>query len=86
MLLPVSEGASPISSRIQAAFQTLPGMNVCGDFPLSDREVIEDACAPGLVFESGTLRINTEDFEYGVGCEIDPDLLEKHAQVAWVVK
>lgn len=86
MLLPVSEGASPVSSRIQAAFQTLPGMNVSGDFPLSDREVIEDACVPGLVFESGTLRINTEGFEYGVGCEIDPDLLEKHAQVAWVVK
>lgn len=85
LLLPVSEGASPLTSRIQAAFQTLPGMNVCGDYPLSEKEVIEDACRPALPFESGALRINTEGFEDGIGCDIEENLLDRFAEPAWVL-
>lgn len=57
--------------RLQAAFATLPGMNVSSDLSDVSRSFAVEITTPAFALEHGMLRVNPAGYEYGLGCEVD---------------
>ena len=59
---------SGISKRLHAAFQTLPGIDVPGDVGATSRYFATDITDPPYSVERGSVTLNREGHENGLGC------------------
>lgn len=64
-----------VARRVAAAFETLPDMVFPGDVGAVSRFFDVDVTFPAYTVTAGTVRLNTEGFEYGLGCTLDEDAL-----------
>ncbi len=64
-----------VAKRIDAAFSTLPGMNVAGDVEDVTRYLVADIAEPAFELQRGMLRVNPEGHEFGLGCDLDEQAL-----------
>ena len=65
-----------VSRRLQAAFATLPGMNIPSDLSDVSRSFAVEITTPAFALEHGMLRVNPDGYEYGLGCEVDEIALD----------
>ena len=76
-----------VSKRLHAAFETLSWVDLSGD--ISDyHEYFEYDCAfPPLIMDKGSLHLNEEGYEAGLGCVLNKPYLEKcKLEVTHIVK
>ncbi|MEG1746470.1 MAG: AMP-binding protein [Raoultibacter sp.] len=66
-----------VSKRLHAAFQTLPGIDIPGDLNDSARYFPQDVTVPPFVLKQGCVMLNPENYEYGLGCDLDEDALAR---------
>lgn len=66
-----------VSKRMHAAFETLPGIDLPGDLSETARYFHQDIARPELTVERGSILLNSAGHEYGLGCELDYQALEK---------
>ncbi len=64
-----------VARRVAAAFETLPDMVFPGDVGAVSRFFDVDVTYPAYTAKAGTVRLNTEGFEYGIGCTLDEEVL-----------
>ncbi len=64
-----------IARRVAAAFETLPDMIFPGDVGAVSRFFDIDVTYPAHTASAGTVLLNGEGFEYGLGCTLDEDAL-----------
>ncbi len=66
-----------VARRVAAAFETLPDMVFPGDVGAVSRFFDIDVTYPPYTVEAGMVRLNTEGFEYGIGCTLDEEALAR---------
>lgn len=66
---------SSVSKRMHAAFQTLPGIDLPGDISETTRYFAHDIATPSLQVEGGSVLLNAQGHEYGLGCALDREVL-----------
>lgn len=64
-----------VARRVAAAFETLPDMVFPGDVGAVSRFFDTDVTFPPYTVTAGTVRLNPEGFEYGLGCTLDEEAL-----------
>lgn len=64
-----------VARRVAAAFETLPDMVFPGDVGAVSRFFDIDVTYPAYTAKAGVVRLNTEGFEYGLGCTLDEEAL-----------
>ena len=66
-----------VSKRMHAAFQTLPGIDLPGDLSATLHYFRTEIASPPFVVEKGQVRLNESGYEYGLGCSLNEDVLER---------
>ncbi len=66
-----------VSKRLHAAFETLPCCAVAGDLGDSARYFPQDVARPPFVLRHGHVELNARGHEYGLGCDLDDDVLAR---------
>ena len=64
-----------ISKRLHAAFGLLPGVKLPGDISDTARYFATDITTPPLELANGNLLLNPPEAPYGLGCELNRDVL-----------
>ena len=65
-----------VAKRVDAAFATLPGMNIPSDLEDVTAYFVADTATPPFVLQQGVARVNPPGHEFGLGCGLDDRMLE----------
>lgn len=66
-----------IGRRVSAAFETLPGVVLPGDVGSISRYFKIDITYPRYEANDGDITLNSDGFEYGIGCVLDEEQLSR---------
>lgn len=72
-----------ISKRLHAAFQMLPCVKTPGDISATSRYFAHDITTPPYTVHRGTVTLNPEGYEAGLGCTLNEEALQQVVVAAY---